>query len=342
LRQYRTVEFQRRIDQQEQEAGLRSEVRRLVVLRSPTNGKSPFSPDGPLTWSEIDTIRTGVFCPTLIPGLLPNQAVAVGEMWPIDAVAVEELTDMDKVTGGGFTMKVIGLVTVMGRQQVRMSLSGTANGIDEHGPCKHTLDGTAYYDLSAKRLSYLSLKGTHELLDGSGKSSGTIEGRFTLTRSESSAESVAGIETSPTAENSLLLYANPDLGVKFLYPRRWRVGAVQGRQLTLDGPNNSGILLTMETPKQLPSAEAYLNETLEFLRKEKGSPKLHAKPQRWADKLDRFALNAELGGEKVRMEYAVMVGRVGGVTLAARLPLADAEPLTSDWERILKSLTVLK
>ena len=31
----------------------------------------PFSPDGPLTWGEIDVVRTDVFNPAAIPGLLP-------------------------------------------------------------------------------------------------------------------------------------------------------------------------------------------------------------------------------------------------------------------------------
>ena len=69
LRVYRQVDFQRRIGDRPQEASIRPEVRRLVVLRL-NHVEVPFSPDGPLLWGEIDLVRTDVFTPALI-GLLP-------------------------------------------------------------------------------------------------------------------------------------------------------------------------------------------------------------------------------------------------------------------------------
>ena len=52
----------RKMGDDPQESTLRPGVRRLVVLRS-RSAKVPFSPDGPLTWGEIDLIRTDVFNP---------------------------------------------------------------------------------------------------------------------------------------------------------------------------------------------------------------------------------------------------------------------------------------
>ncbi len=350
VRQYRTFEVARNVGGREQGADLRPAVRRLVVLRS-AKGKSPFSPDGPLLWGEIDAVRTDPFVSVLVPALLPAKPVAVNDTWPVAADAVGELTDLDKVTAGGFTMKLVGTVTLNGRRQARLSLKGTIRGIDDNGPCKHTLDGTAYFDLAENRLVYLSLKGTHELLDGSGKTTGTIEGRFTMTRTaakeakELSDAALKDVELKPTPENSALLYDNRELGVRFLHSRRWRVGAVQGRQVTLDGPNGAGILLTIETAKSLPSSAEFLRESTAFLQKSARNVAVAQKVTRVANQpaLDRFALTATANDEAIRMEYAVLANADGtGATVAARLPDADATELGKDLDRVLKTLAVGK
>ncbi|QEL16592.1 hypothetical protein [Limnoglobus roseus] len=350
LRQYRSFEVRRVVGAREQGTDLRKAVYRQVVLRS-AKGKSPFSPDGPLLWGEIDAIRTDVFSPALVPALLPAKAVAVNDTWPLDADGVTELTDMEKVTAGGFTLKFLGVVTINGHKQARLSLSGSARGVDDNGPCKHTLDGTAYFDLDGNRLSYLSLKGTHDLLDGAGQTVGTIEGRFTLNRTavaevtELSDAALKDLELKPTPENSALLYDNPQLGVRFLYPRRWRIGAVQGKQVTLDGPNGAGILITIEAAKSLPSVADFLRESTAFLQKSSKDVSVTRKPERIVEKpaVDRFSLTASMKDEKVRMEYAVLTNADGsGVTFAGRLPDADAEALGKDVEKVLKSLAAEK
>ena len=350
VRQYRTFEVARNVGGREQAADLRPAVRRLVVLRS-AKGKSPFSPDGPLLWGEIDAVRTDPFVSVLVPALLPMKPVAVHGTWPVAADAVGELTDLEKVTAGGFTMKLVGIVTLNGRRQARLSLAGAIRGIDDNGPCKHSLDGTAYFDLAENRLVYLSLKGTHELLDGSGKTTGTIEGRFTMTRTavkeskELSDVALKDVELKPTPENSALLYDNRDLGVRFLHSRRWRVGAVQGRQVTLDGPNGAGILLTIETAKGLPSSAEFMRESTAFLQKSSRNVTVTQRVTRIANDpaLDRFALTATANDEAIRMEYAVLANADGsGGTVAARLPDADAKELGKDVDRLLKTLAVGK
>lgn len=350
IRSYRQVEFRRTIGDRDQRADLRDAVRRVVVLRSPRGSKSPFSPDGPLTWNEIDVVRNDVFCPVLVPGLLPTKPVRPGDQWLVPASAVVELTDAEKIDEGGFTAKLLAVTPIDGRQHAKLSFTGSVKGVDDHGPCRHAIDGTAYFDLAAGRLAYLSIKGTHELLDGAGKVAGRVDGQFVMKRSAAPATgdlsdaALKGVDLNPTVENSVLLYDNPDLGVRFLYPRRWRVGAVQGRQVTLDGPNGAGILITLEPPARLPTANAYLAEVEGFLRKEKAPVSPAGRPERVRDRpaLDRFALATELGGEKVRMEHAVLTDRDGGATVAARLPAADAAVLGKDVDRVLKDLAVTK
>jgi hypothetical protein len=351
VRAYREVQFVRNVGNTKQDADIRPSVRRMVVIKS-DGRRAPFSPDGPLTWGEIDVVRTDVFNPAAIPGLLPAGPVKKGQTWKASPETVAELTDMEKVEEGEITVELVGVTEVGGKRLARLQVSGTVKGVNADGPSRQKLEGTAYFDLGDGFLTYLSLKGTHDLLDGNGQTAGRVEGLFTMTRSrleklppDLSDASLRGLELSPTPENTLLLYDDPRLGVRFLYPRGWRVGAVQGKQVTLDHARGSGMLVTVEPAAKVPTAEGYAKEIGAFLEKEKakvtGSDKavrVRAEPVQ----LDRFALDATFGADKVRLEYAVLKQTDGGATVAARIPAEQAEVIRPEVERIIRSLSVTK
>jgi hypothetical protein len=352
VRAYREVDFRRVTGTLTQDAGIRPSVRRMVVIKNGPK-KAPFSPDGPLTWGEIDVVRTDVFNPAAVPGLLPGGPVKPGQSWRASAAAVAELTDMEKVDEGELTVEFLGVTTVDGKRLAKLKIAGTVRGVNEDGPNRQKLDGTAYFDLGANLLTYLSLRGTHELINGqTGQIDGLIEGQFTMIRSaialpaDLSDASLRGLDLKPGADNTLLLYDSPDLGVRLLYPRSWRVDAAQGRQLTLvRGQTGAGMLITVEPQSRVPSADAYLKETTQFLQKEKAQITAVDRPTRVrADpvQLDTFAVEAVLGADRVRLEYAVLRQTDGGVTVAARLPAAAAGELRPEVERIIRSLAVTK
>lgn len=351
VRAYRTFEFARTIGEQQQKADVRKEVRRMVLLRSGDGKKAPFSPDGPLTFDEIDAVKNDPFAPALVPGLLPTKEVTPGTKWPAGDAAVFDLTDLDKIDSGGLTVEFVGLVQVDKRKHAKLAIGGTVAGSNkEDGPSRQQLDGTAYFDLENNRLSYLKLNGVQEMLNADGQAVGKIEGTFTLTREPSpkadefTDAALKGVELTPTDDNTRLLYDNPDLGVKFLHPRRWHVGAVQGRQLTLDEPQGGGVLLTVLPPAKLPSAAAFQDEVKTFLAKAKAKASPIPEAKRWQDKpaVDRFGFDVEFESGKARMEYAVLTTADGGVTMAARLPPKVAAELTPDLEKVLKSLSVTR
>ena len=350
VRAYRDVEFERTVGEAKQDAIVRPSVRRMVIIKSGSR-KAPFSPDGPMTWGELDVVRTDVFNPALIPGLLPANAVKPGQSWKASAASVAELTDMEKVDEGAITVEFVGVAKVGGKQLARLKISGTVRGVNEDGPNRQKLDGTAYFDPESGILTYLSVKGTKELLDGKGQTAGVIEGQFAMTRTtvakmppDLSDAALGDLDLKPGAENTLLLYDNTDLGVRFLYPRGWRVGAVQGNQVTLDHARGGGILITVEAPAKVPTVDDYLKETLAVLEKQKATVASTDKPVRVRAEpvqLDRFAIDATISSNKLRLEYAVLRQTDGGVTIAATIPTADAD-LCPEVARIVRSLAVTK
>ena len=355
VRSYREVEFKRVVGTNSQDAGIRPSVRRMVVIRTGER-RAPFSPDGPLTWGEIDVVRTDVFNPAAIPGLLPTGPVKPGQSWKATTAAVIELTDMEKVEEGGLTVEFIGMTTLLGKPAAKLRISGTVRGVNEDGPNRQKLEGTAYFNTEAGIVSYLSIKGTHELLDGAGQVSGSIEGQFIMARlpikgatmlpADLSDASLRDLSLKPDAENTQLLYDDANLGVRFLYPRGWRVGAVQGKQVTLDHSRlGGGMLITLEPASKVPNAEDYLREVSAFLQKEKAKVSVLNRPVRVRPEpgqLDRFTLDVEFEKEAARLEYAVLKQTDGGATIAARLPAATAADLKIDFERVIRSMSITK
>ena len=351
LRLYRELSLRRSVGEREQSAEIRPTVTRMVVLRSDAGKKAPFSPDGPLTWNEIDVVRADLFAPALVPGLLPAKPVRPGDQWPATTVAVTELTDLDPIQEGGLTVGFPSVVTLDGRRYAKLTVTGSVKGVSEDGPVTQRLDGISYFDLDGNRLTYLNLSGTKDLLGPDGKSAGRIEGKFVMSRKpagrvpELTDSALRDRDLEPTPENTHLLYDNTALGVRFLYSRRWRVGTVQGRQVTLDEPKGGGILVSLEPLESLPTADQFLTETRDFLTKQKWSVTGTDAPRRWQERpaiVDRFALDAEVNRESVRLEYAVIRQTDGGATVAARLPIAQRKDLEPDVDRLLKSLTITK
>jgi hypothetical protein len=346
VRMYRKLDFQRKVGDQTQSSSLRSAVRRLVILRQ-NQVEVPFSPDGPLTWNEMDLVRTDVFTPALT-GLLPTQAVRQGESWNAVNFAVQELTDLDKIEEGSVICQLDQLQMQNGRRQARVKFKGAVRGIGEDGPTRHTLDGYYLFDLEAGRLSYLSVRGSQQLLDKDGKTVGKIEGSFVLTRRvdscpELSDNSLRPFKLEPNDENTQLLYDNTELGVRFLHPRRWRVAGVRGPQVAVDENGGSGLLLTMEPLKQTPTAVQFLQESKAYLEKEKAKV-LRIDPVRQivggSRSVEQFALDVEIEGKKVLMVYLVIRQANGGATIAARVLPNQQQAVLQDIEKMARSIQI--
>ncbi len=349
VRIYRRVDFQRHVGDQPQQSTIRPEVRRLVLLRLQQK-EVPFSPDGPLTWAEIDLVRTDVFTPALT-GLLPPGPVRPGDRWQASTDAVQELTDLEKIEEGGVACKFDQVTVLGGRRHARIGFSGSVRGPGEDGPSRHQLEGSFFFDLESNHISYVSVNGVQQLLDKDGKAAGKVEGNFVLTRQphrqarELSDEGLRGLALEPNEDNTLLLYDNPDLGVKLLHPRRWRIAGVRGRQVGLDENRGSGLLLTMEPPKQVPAAAAFLQEARTYMTQQKGTILGQDPPQtiQGAPRtVERFALDVKVNNERVLLAYFVIRQANGGATLVARLLRDDRAALVRDVERIARSVEVTR
>jgi hypothetical protein len=344
IRLYRKLDFQRKVGEQAQQSSLRPAVHRLVILRK-NQVEVPFSPDGPMTWNELDLIRTDVFSPALT-GLLPTQPVSIGDTWKATAASVQELTDLEKIDDGNLTCKLDQLPVLGGRKHARITFSGGVRGIGEDGPTRHAVDGYLLFDLESNHIGYVWMRGLQHLVDKEGKTGGTVEGTFTMTRRPEAIKELAdpalqGLKLEPNEENTQLLYDNPELGVKFLHPRRWRVAGVRGPQVAIDENSGHGLLMTVEPLKQIPGTAQFLQESKTFLEQQKAkvlrvdSPKqIQAAPKA----IERFSMEVESGGQRFMMVYFVLRQGKTGATIAARVLPQQQQVILQDVERIARSI----
>jgi hypothetical protein len=342
------LDFRRTLAGVPQGVALRPAVRRLVVLRRGT-AEVPFSPDGPLTWGEIDAVRTDVFAPALA-GLLPPGAVRVGEKWPAADAAVRELTDLEKIEEGKLDCRLERVFERGGRRLAKVAFAGTVRGVGEDGPVRHQLRGSYTFDLGAAFLLELALTGSTVLLDGGGKEVGRIEGRFVMTREaktrsgELTDAALRGVKLEPDAENTLLLYDNPALGLRFLHARRWRVAQVMGPQVALAAGDGSGVLITVDPLERIPTSAAFLAESRGWLEKQRAKllRVYSARQLRAAPLLEAFALEAEMNGQRFWMDYYITRQARGGATIAARQLPGDLPNLRKEVDRIARSVTITR
>jgi hypothetical protein len=178
-----------------------------------------------------------------------------------------------------------------------------------------------------------------------------MEGVCVLTRRLKSSNAdlkdaaVTRLKLEPDDENTLLLYENPDLGIKLQHSRRWRVGRVQGRQITLDETHGNGLLITVEPPKLIPTTEQFMRESKELLSQKKAKFAKSENPTRVANapvELDRFSFEVELGTERTWMDYYVARQQLGGACFAARLLPDGRETMRKEVEKIARSLVVVQ
>jgi hypothetical protein len=302
-----------------------------------------------LTWGEIDAVRTDVFAPALA-GLLPPSAVRVGERWTAATVAVQELTDLEKIEEGKIECRLERIESAGRRRLARVTFSGAIRGVGEDGTVRHRLQGQCHLDLDAGFLTDVTLSGTTTLLDGDGKEVGTVDGRFVMVREPGSKTgeltdaSVKAVKVEPDADNTLMLYDNPELGVRFVYSRRWRVAQVMGPQVALDSGEGSGVLITVDPSERIPTSAAFLTESRGWLEKQRAKLLKVYSPRKLRDSpsLEAFALEAQMFGQKIWMDYYVTRQTGGGATLAARLTMSDLAELRKEVDRIARSIVITR
>jgi hypothetical protein len=349
LRQYTEVAFERRLGDNDQKAEVRPAVRRMVVLRSEAGKKVPFSPDGPLTLAEIDVVRTDLFAPVLVTGILPAPSVVVGNRWKASDQAVIELTDYDLVEKNELVVTLAAIVTLDGRKHAKLTLAGSVRGTTEDGASIQTFTGTAYFDLERKMLVYLNLAAKNQLLGPDGKTiNGEVTGTYIVKRSPAiksmiTTDMIQKLDTKPTEERTQLLYEDATVGLKLTYPRRWRLSITDGRTLTLEEASGDVTLaISRQSPKEPMTADRAVTDAKAFVARQKWQLLDQTAPTTTTPGITRFTVKVQDGPDKSRIEYAILTQPEGTALATARIRDKAPAELTSQVENLFKAIQLVK
>jgi hypothetical protein len=159
------------------ERALRKE-RRLMVAQRHADQYVVYSPAGPLTREELEL--TAEHLDTLfLTGLLPGKPVAVGETWKVGNAVAQALCSFEGLTEQSLSCKL----EEVKDNAARVSVTGTATGIELGAMVKLTVDATYRFDLAHRHLAELEWHQKDDREQGPASPATSVETATKLARS---------------------------------------------------------------------------------------------------------------------------------------------------------------
>ncbi len=158
------------------ERKLRDE-RRLLVAQQYQNHRLVYSPSGPLTRAEME-LTSEHFDTLALAGLLPGKAVKIGETWKVSNDAAQILCCFEGLS----TQDVVCKLEEVKDNQARVSVTGSATGIELGAFIKLTITAGFHFDLATRRIVALEWKQKDERDQGPASPATSFETTTTLKR----------------------------------------------------------------------------------------------------------------------------------------------------------------
>jgi hypothetical protein len=211
--------------------------RRLVVTLRRPEGALGFCPAGPLTRDELDLV-TEHFNPQCLAGLLPGQAVKVGETWTLRPAAVQTACLFDRVVKNDLTGKLTGVAN----GQATFSIEGTAEGLEHGAKVQLAITATGTFDLTNNLITTLVWKQKDHREQGPIAPAAQVEVTLTLQRQrlanrpkELDDPLLSKVPDGPTipAAMTQLRYDDPQNRYSLVYARDWHITGQTEQHLIL-------------------------------------------------------------------------------------------------------------
>lgn len=151
--------------------------RRLIVAQRQNDTATCYSPQGPLTREELDTVSEH-FDTACLAGLLPGKQVKPGDTWKIGNACVQGLCQFEGLIANDVTGKLVDIKDGM----AVIVFEGTTKGIELGAQAQVKITATGRYDLGRKRLASLEWKQADTRDQGPASPAANVETTITLTR----------------------------------------------------------------------------------------------------------------------------------------------------------------
>jgi hypothetical protein len=204
--------------------------RRLLIAQRWRDETVVFSPNGPLTREELD-LTEGHLDVLMVPNLLPEGLVAVGESWTVPIPVVQALCGLDGVTES----KVQARFASVQNDRAVVVVEGKVDGIADGCETINTVQAKLEYDLTFERWTQLHWRQTQE------RQAGPITPALHLVAEVQASRQFGGrsshltpavlqnLPGEPAPAFLLLSYRAPNGECEFLYDRGWHRVAQEER-----------------------------------------------------------------------------------------------------------------
>ncbi len=217
-----------------EDSALRPEVRLLVA--EPRDGSTfSYSPGGPLTRGELDLVQ-GPADPLLLPGILPEKSVVVGDRWTVGPDVARSLSGYDALAANGLEVALDALDDATAKLRIHGEVRGAVLGGEGAISC----DGSATFDRKDERIVRLDLRRSESRKPGPVEAGLDIKSTLTLERSatteappELNDEVVAALPARAPDAAQLLRFLPVGGGYTFLHDRNWHIFSESPRQAVL-------------------------------------------------------------------------------------------------------------
>lgn len=336
IRKYLVLEAEQKIGTDSTQARLRPQLQHVVLDRKGSQAVT-FSPDGSMLIGELEQVRTDVFLPRLA-GLLSPEAVNLGNSWKATNLAVQELTDLQKIDTGFLTCT---LSQIEPGDIALIKYDGRVTGTTPTGSNEQTIQGSYRFDLKTQRLITLKFEVTSVLVDRDRKRVGDISAVYQMVRRPAPGQNLdtAGMTLEASEENTLLLVQEPQLGVELVHSRRWVPRPASDKSWIIDGPSGSGLTIQFETAAKIPQAEVVRKQIEATLGRTAQDLKPLPDPAGWAD-VQRLSWTGSQNGKEYVFEYLLWKQGSKGAIIAGRYYAPEAGLAQKDVERMIKGLRV--
>lgn len=238
------------------EPNLRSD-RRLIGVEIVGREATLYSPQGPLTWEELQLIDVQGNS-LLLDRLLPDVPVAVGGSWKLSDDRIAALLGLDTVAENTVesTLKQV----ADGKAQVE--LSGRVEGTARGAAATIELLGKYRFDLDAKRIGWAGLlikeKRSEGHVDAGFDVVARIQVRITPGRTSGhlTDAALAGVATEASEELTRLEYESEGGAWRLLHDRRWHVRSQGAGRASLRLVDRGDKLAHCNVTSLPPSADA--------------------------------------------------------------------------------------
>lgn len=223
LRFYDQAELVSEVADRKTEASLRANMRHIVA-EGQVEGLRLYSPNGPLTYEEIELLRPPVDSLTAL-SLLPADRVEVGEKWEVPRWSYQFLTGLEAIEKGNVTCTLLSI----DNQLCKVTFTGEVVGGTLGASTQIALQGHFLYDLKERCLTEIELNQTENRAIGAASPGLKVTAKATLKRHPIESldalneAMISAVPRVPDRGLLLLLLDSTEWGAKIYHDRQWHL-----------------------------------------------------------------------------------------------------------------------